>query len=145
MPASGEDLAPLAAEYEARVREIVPAGRGGVPSFDLIWLGLGADGHTASLFPGTAALDETERLVVANEVPQLETRRMTMTFPLLHAAKRVQFLVTGAGKAEVIAEVVSAWRGEAKSAYPAARFSGFAGRLECVLDEAAAGSVRERD
>jgi 6-phosphogluconolactonase len=66
---------------------------------------MGSDGHTASLFPFTAALDEKARWVVANEVPQLSTRRLTLTYPVLKAAGCVLFLVTGAGKAKVLREV----------------------------------------
>jgi len=76
------------------------------PAFDLIFLGMGADGHTASLFPGTRALRETKAWVVANEVPQLATRRMTFTYPLINAAKTVCFLVAGADKADPLHEVL---------------------------------------
>ena len=77
----------------------------GDESFDLIMLGMGEDGHTASLFPGTEALDETERLVVANEVPQKNTFRMTMTFPCINRAKNVAIYVLGASKAEMVNKV----------------------------------------
>jgi 6-phosphogluconolactonase len=76
-----------------------------IPRLDLVLLGMGADGHTASLFPGTAALDERERLVVRNEVPQLDTHRVTMTFPLINAARERWFLVSGADKAAAFARV----------------------------------------
>ena len=69
-------------------------------------LGMGADGHTASLFPGTDALAERKRWVVANEVPQLETSRMTLTYPLINAARDIVFLVTGEAKAEMLARVI---------------------------------------
>jgi 6-phosphogluconolactonase len=74
------------------------------PRFDMVLLGIGADGHTASLFPGTAALDETTRWVVANPVPQLGTTRLTLTFEALNATGRVLFLATGEDKARVVAE-----------------------------------------
>jgi 6-phosphogluconolactonase len=74
--------------------------------FDLIHLGLGEDGHTASLFPYTAALDETEAKVVANEVPQRGTMRLTFTAALINAARAVEFFVTGANKAKVLREVL---------------------------------------
>lgn len=81
----------------------------GEPVFvhDLILLGMGDDGHTASLFPGTQALQETERWVVANEVPQLNTQRITFTYPLIAAAKEVLFLVNGAAKHDRAKEVLA--------------------------------------
>lgn len=102
-----EDLNAAATEYE---NEIAHAFRVATvdapPSFDLVLLGMGTDGHTASLFPHTDALNESSRWVVANSVPQLETRRLTMTAPLLNRARAILFLVTGAAKARVLAEVL---------------------------------------
>jgi 6-phosphogluconolactonase len=72
--------------------------------FDLVLLGIGADGHTASLFPGTEALEERERWVAANHVPHLDAWRITMTLPALNAAARIVFLATGEEKAKVVAE-----------------------------------------
>lgn len=86
-----------AAHYEAALRSIHPDG-----APDLILLGLGEDGHTASLFPGTKALTEERRWFVANHVPQQDEIRLTATFPLLWRAKRVVFLVTGSGKAKAV-------------------------------------------
>lgn len=97
---------PRAAEdYEALIRELVPAGTSGIPRLDFVLLGMGVDGHTASLFPGTKALDERDRLMVLNDVPQLNTQRVTMTYPLIEAAARRWFLVIGADKAEAFARV----------------------------------------
>jgi 6-phosphogluconolactonase len=93
-----------AARYESLVRSTV--GVAGVPSIDLILLGMGEDGHTASLFPGTDAINETDRLVVSNFVPKLNTTRLTFTPPLINAARIVAFLAAGAGKAERLAEVL---------------------------------------
>lgn len=86
-----------AAHYEAALRSIHPDG-----SPDLVLLGLGEDGHTASLFPGTEALGERRRWFVANYVPQQQEVRLTVTYPLLWRAKRVFFLVTGSRKAEAV-------------------------------------------
>jgi 6-phosphogluconolactonase len=91
-----------ARRYEVRLKDLflnVPKRH-----FDLVLLGIGADGHTASLFPGTEALNETERWVVANEVPQLDAWRLTLTYKALNSARRIMFLATGEEKAQVIAE-----------------------------------------
>ena len=90
--------------YEATLRQFFESRVGG--RFDLILLGMGDDGHTASLFPHTAALDETERLVVANDVPQLNTRRITLTYPVINRAAHVMFLVSGASKTAVLKAVL---------------------------------------
>lgn len=76
------------------------------PAFDLIYLGMGDDGHTASLFPGTTALEITDRWVVRNSVPKLSTTRLTFTFPLINAARCVCFLVCGNDKAKPLHEVL---------------------------------------
>jgi len=87
------------------------------PVLDLVMLGIGGDGHTASLFPGTPALGVTDRLAVANPVPKLDTTRLTLTVPVLSAARKVVFLVAGEGKADALQEILE---GDADpSAYPA--------------------------
>ena len=94
-----------AARYEETIRSTVPA-RGDLPGFDLVFLGMGDDGHTASLFPGTPAVHETARMVVANAVPKLDTTRLTLTPPIINAARRVVFLVGGGGKAAMLHNVL---------------------------------------
>lgn len=91
-----------AAQYEVLLREFFKLKPGQWPRFDLILLGMGDDGHTASLFPGTAALNETSRLVVANRVPKLQTERITLTLPVLNHAAAVLVMVAGASKADVV-------------------------------------------
>jgi len=95
------DLDEAAREYEDLLSRNLPREQG-VPAFDLLLLGMGADGHTASLFPGTAALQETRRLVVANDVPQQQTRRLTITYPLINCARAVWILASGAQKADTV-------------------------------------------
>ena len=106
-----------------------------IPRFDLILLGIGTDGHTASLFPGTAALEaQPHQLVVMNEVPQLQTRRMTFTFPLINAAKRVWVLATGAEKRPVLERVFE----ERDCPYPVCQVAPRLGELVWWLDRKAA-------
>ncbi len=80
---------------------------GQFPTFDLIFLGMGDDGHTASLFPGTAALQEHDQWVIANHVPKLSTWRITLTIPVINAAHQIAFLVSGTKKADTLREVVN--------------------------------------
>jgi 6-phosphogluconolactonase len=94
------DLDAAARSYEAALR-----ADGGAP-LDLALLGMGADGHTASLFPGTTALDEQTRLCVAVDVPSMNTRRLTLTYPALLPARDVMFLVAGADKAQTLRDVL---------------------------------------
>jgi 6-phosphogluconolactonase len=91
-----------AASYETYLKQFF----GGEAVLDLVMLGIGGDGHTASLFPGTPALEVTDRLVVANPVPKLDTTRLTLTAPVLSAARGVNFLVAGEGKAEALREIL---------------------------------------
>lgn len=135
------DLAASARDYASILQSQLPLCATGFPTFDLILLGMGPDGHTASLFPGTEALDETRLWVVANDVPQLQTRRLTLTFPVLNAAKNVLFLVTGQAKAAPVAEIFSTERGRAH--HPAGRVRPTEGRLLWLLDREAAAGLPE--
>jgi 6-phosphogluconolactonase len=111
-----------------------------VPRFDLILLGLGADGHTASLFPWTAALEVHDRWVVANPVPRLGTTRITLTLPVINAARAVIFLVAGEDKAEALREILE---GDADPhAYPAKLIQP-PGEPEWMLDQSAASLLSE--
>ncbi|HRK33122.1 MAG TPA: 6-phosphogluconolactonase [Candidatus Hydrogenedentes bacterium] len=94
-----------AEDYERLLRAHVHNVVRGIPQLDVVLLGMGGDGHTASLFPGTAALEEASRLVVRNEVPQLATSRVTMTYPLINAARNRWFLAAGADKADAFNRV----------------------------------------
>lgn len=139
MPADVGDLDAAAGQYEQIIRQNVPAGPAGTPAFDLILLGMGADGHTASLFPGTDAVDEDDRLVTACYVPVLGRHRMTFTFPLVNASRSVILLVTGADKAEAVAKLLGPDDAR-RDRLPASRVSP-SGNLMIVLDAAAARLV----
>jgi 6-phosphogluconolactonase len=106
MPADAADLAAAAETYEQEIRAAVPADGGKIPRFDLVLLGMGGDGHTASIFPNSPAENETTRLVVSHFVPVLGRHRMTFTLPLINAARNVLLLVTGDDKAEALVELV---------------------------------------
>jgi len=123
----------VAALYERTLRTAFALEVDAVPVFDLILLGMGADGHTASLFPDTPALEETQRLVVPNRVAYLPHERVTFTFPVLNAAQAVAFLVAGADKAP---KVSAALQGD--PSVPAGRVRP-RGELRWFLDRAAAG------
>ncbi len=132
MPAEAPDLDAAALSYESELRLGFRARGDEPPAFDLIWLGMGPDGHTASLFPGSAGLEERRRWVIANFAPAQDAWRMTLTFPVLNAGRRVLFVVTGADKADVLREIRAGG-----SDYPAARVDGE--QVEWVVDAAAAG------
>lgn len=107
MRGEADDLDAAAREYQQELARVlgVPAS-GPPPALDLILLGMGGDGHTASLFPDTKALGETVRWVVANHVPQMSTWRITLSYGAINAARHVQFMVTGEGKAARLADVL---------------------------------------
>jgi 6-phosphogluconolactonase len=133
----GEEEPAAAARAYARALEDFFCGPH--PRFDLVLLGLGADGHTASLFPGSLALEETERLVVPVEAEygSRPTCRLTLTLPALRAARHVLFLVAGAGKAPILARALTEDVGE----MPAARVVPTAGEVTWLVDEAATGAL----
>lgn len=132
------ELAPseAAAAYTQTLREQFPGA--GFPSLDLILLGMGPDGHTASLFPHTSALREQSAWVVANHVEKLATDRITLTYPVLNAAAHVLFLIAGADKAPALREVLE---GQAPvDDYPSRGVSP-AGQLTFLVDRAAAAQL----
>ena len=111
MPADEPDLDTAAAEYETELRRAFRIGRGSErPRFDLIWLGMGPDGHTASLFPGAPTLAERKRLVIPATAPATSpvAARMTFTLPLINAARTALFVVAGADKAASLRSVRTA-------------------------------------
>lgn len=129
-----------AEQYEEIIRRRVPADASGWPRFDLILLGLGDDGHTASLFPGSPALKVHDRAVVATEASRGVRRRLTLTVPVLNHARTVLFLVTGAEKAAAVFHVLEDPRADPLD-YPAKFVAPREGRLLWYLDRSAAGRL----
>ena len=134
MPAEAPDIDAAALSYESELRLAFGARGDDPPAFDLIWLGMGPDGHTASLFPESEALAEERRWVVANWAPAQESWRMTLTFPVLRAGRHTLFVVTGEDKADALGRVRSG-----DSQLPASRVAGDA--VEWIVDAAAAARI----
>jgi len=125
-----------AARYESELRNTFRLEGAETPRFDLISLGMGDDGHTASLFPHTAAIHEMGRLVTANEVPQHHTWRITLTWPVINQARSVFFMIAGADKAERVREVFMGPRDPER--LPSQLIWPSGGILTLFLDKAAA-------
>ena len=133
------DAASAAAEYEKLIRKTFEVTYGSVPVFDLVLLGIGGDGHTASLFPGTQALDVHDRLVVDNDVPQQDSTRITFTIPLLQAAASTILLATGDDKADAISRAVNGAPNLQET--PSQLLRSATGEVTFALDEAAAAML----
>ena len=130
-----DQVFPLVGDPTPTLRR-VPADAIGRPRFDLIHLGLGEDGHTASLFPGDAALREAEALVaVVHNAPKPPPDRLTLTLPVINAARGVLFMVQGASKRDALARVL-----RRDPALPASHVQPVDGELQFIVDRAAAGS-----
>lgn len=135
-PVLTEDHTPTesAADYEEQLKEFFGLRDGQWPQFDLLLLGMGPDGHTASLFPKTKALTETRRLVVENFVDKLQAMRITFTFPSINHARNIIVLVQGKEKADVIREVFT----DETVSYPVQQVKPITGKLEWILEKTAA-------
>lgn len=132
-----------AARYEEELRASFRLVGDQRPRFDLVALGLGTDGHTASLFPYTAALSEIDRLVVANHVPQRDTWRITLTWPVINHAHSVFFLVSGQEKAAILKEVLTGPQDLER--LPSQLICPSSGILTIILDKAAAALLPPTD
>jgi 6-phosphogluconolactonase len=131
MPAERADLDAAANEYSDLLAGSLPASERGAPRLDVILLGLGENGHTASLFPGTPALEVTDRWATRGRADYEPFDRITLTFPIINAAAAVGFMVTGAAKHEALTAT-------AKGEVPASRVRPVDGTLAWFLDAAAA-------
>ena len=128
-----------ASKYEAEIRNTFKLEGAETPTFDLVLLGMGPDGHTASLFPHTEALDEMARICVANHVPQKDSWRVTLTWPVINQGRTVAFLIEGAAKAEVLQEV---FRGPYQpETYPSQLIRPASGKLMLLLDEGSSAKL----
>ena len=125
-----------AARYESELRNSFRLEGAEIPRFDLVALGLGSDGHTASLFPHTEALNEMSSLVAANFVPQKDAWRITLTWPVINHARSIFFLVSGEDKAAVLREVLLGPRDPER--LPSQLIWPSSGILTFILDKAAA-------
>lgn len=128
-----EDALLAAQSAEDEIKDFFEIEEGSFPEFDVVLLGLGDDGHTASIFPDTDAIDEEERIVMDNFVRKLKTHRITMTLPTINHARNVFFLVSGSAKANICKEVIGV-----DGTLPAQRIRPTSGQLAWFLDRAAA-------
>jgi 6-phosphogluconolactonase len=137
--AENPDADAAASAYEQTLKKFFALESGQFPQFDLILLGLGPDGHCASLFPGTAGLQEKSKLVIANWVEKLKTSRLTLTLPVINAASCVAFLVSGTDKAPALKAVLE---GDAPGdQYPSKLVHPSDGKLLWLIDRAAASDL----
>lgn len=126
-----------ALEYEKELTNFFGADT--TPAFDLIFLGMGEDGHTASLFPASDSLEEDKRLAVPVYIEKLKSWRITLTLPVLNNAHSVVFLVTGSNKAEALKEILG--RDESAKNYPAYLIKPDNGSLTWLIDNDAASQI----
>ena len=140
MPAELEDHNRAATEYEQTIRMFFRLGAEELPRFDLILLGMGEDGHTASLFPGTAVLAEKNHLVFASYIEKFGTYRLTLTVPVINQAANIIFLIFGGSKASILKDVIEG-RYE-PDRLPSQLIRPVNGRLFFIMDRAAAGKLR---
>jgi len=140
--AENPDAAAAAEAYEQTLRKFFQLAPGQVPIFDLILLGMGPDGHTASLFPSSAGLQEKSRLVIANWVEKLKASRLTLTLPVLNAARCVAFLVSGTDKAPALHAVLE--EDVVGEQYPSKLIHPVDGKLIWLIDRAAASQLSSK-
>lgn len=140
MPGESPDPQAAASEYEQQLRLATKTSPSAKPSLDLILLGLGEDGHTASLFPGAPVLRDHQRVIAATQSPKDPPNRLTMTLGVINRASVIMFLVTGARKAGVVRAILDP-KTEAKRRHPALLVEPEQGRLIWFLDRSAAGEL----
>jgi 6-phosphogluconolactonase len=130
-------------EYEEDLQEFFHLTAGALPRFDLVLLGMGPDGHTASLFPGSDALHEHKRIVASPWVGKFSTSRITLTAPVLNNARQIIFLIAGSDKAETLREIL--YGRHQPDTYPAQLINPTAGNLLWMVEKSAATSLPRMD
>jgi 6-phosphogluconolactonase len=140
MHAEESDIDAAAADYEALLRRHFNLKEGQFPRFDLLLLGMGDDGHTASLFPGTKALSEKARIVVPNWVEKFNTNRVTLTAPAINNARVILFMAAGEGKRGPLKEVLTGQRNP--NLYPSQLIDAVDGKVIWMVDDAAVGGEK---
>ena len=123
-----------AIHYQKEITDFFAAGSNKIPVFDLVLLGIGTDGHTASLFPGTSALQEQKKLISTVKDGMPKVNRLTMTYPILNQAREVVFLASGKGKADIIQAILEKKQWD----LPALGIRPRSGKLLWLLDRGAA-------
>ena len=141
IPTHYTDAHEAASCYENEIRTSLKTGANQLPKFDLIMLGMGADGHTASLFPDTTALDENEKAVTALYVEKLKSWRVTMTYPVFNYARQVMVVVTGKEKARIIEHI---FMKDAAEIYPIQKIKPV-GEFFWFMDSAAGELLNQSD
>jgi 6-phosphogluconolactonase len=142
-----DDPVRAAREYEGEMKRVMIRGISRWPEFDLVILGVGEDGHTASLFPGSPLLKETQKLAAPVFLEGAKLNRVTLTLPVLNHASRILFLATGDSKAAVLSEILG--KGGKRDRFPAGKVNPYLekgkGKVIWLIDRAAAGKLRECD
>lgn len=139
MPAEQKDHDCAAAGYEQTIKAFFHLKPKELPCFDLILLGMGEDGHTASLFPWSSALEETDRIVSANYIEKFSAYRLTFTIPAINQAANVMFLISGESKASILREVLEDEYQPRR--LPSQLIRPVNGRLLFIVDRTAAGKL----
>ncbi len=139
VPTNLKSVKEAATKYEEQIREITGVKAPAVPEIDIMLLGLGEDGHTASLFPGDKALSEKNLLVTTAQSPEGIKDRVTVTCPLIEKAKRIIFIVSGTNKAEIVKQVIEG--NSSVEEHPATIYRRAAGQITWFLNSEAGGSL----
>jgi 6-phosphogluconolactonase len=137
--AENPDAATASVDYEVQLRKFFELKPNEFPRFDLVLLGMGPDGHTASLFPDSEGLKEQSKLVIANWIEKFKTHRISFTFPVLNSAREVIFLASGPDKSQMIHQVLEA---KLNPPLPAQQVQPADGSLLWMLDESAASKLK---
>ena len=129
-----------ALRYADELKANLPTAENGLPQFDWILLGVGTDGHTASLFPNSPELENANSICVVTQHPQTDQKRISLSLPVINSARKVTFLVSGKEKASIVKEII---KSKTNPNLPAARVKPQFGLLQWYLDETAASEIEQ--